>query len=934
MVRPRLLVSISLHLSERYSVLTYPELWQGAQVLPNISDTFREQSIGNTQSTPSIVTKQQNTPSEIRAVVKPSPAPSPAPLNHFVVSGNPPGSNGQATQSQVFILSQIAPNSQFNQTLFSSQIKEGPAYQLVESTNARRSTQSSIGVGYTSSQLQSITHNSPKQGLSTRSRMSDPHVGSSVNEQRPRSMPGPIHGSSVNEHQSPYHTIHSPNVGAHRMNYEASRKVDVDRSPSIIPEPLPSPEGVGDSRLVPQLPNIPLPPRTPQTDPYAPIRPSKLSSQTSTPYVPHPTQLNAPVLSEMEFIVPLPLPARVRDQYLRTIHHYQKPIERYLVATVPSQALVGEIETLITRLDRVATHIDLDNDTTISQQETSIEHETAWAISCSGKFQFLKALFEGIRHPSYHIAIVAQPGRLLNIIEKFLTGLNISHSTLDTPNGSTSQAPYGSLHVSILSSQNEQVGMVKPVHMIIAFDTSFSINNPQIQMLRTSTFNAQRFVPIVHPIVYCSTEHIRMALESAIPRDKQLKAMVNCIVEARFVVGELQPEEGRPHACAEEVAAFMDAGASSRHMWTIPEIRPIKVGIDLIESIQEDSSLDETRKRPGVSLYAVYSYSQLTLPQSAEGEAENSKRTKMSPAQDISHISDSTVQSQSAQITELQRALDHATSALQKASLKSHTKNAELESLLQSKDDALRAQMHALDDLQTRFEKRNRSYHRLKHEQKDLLEKADKSNARIASLEEAISKMKEEKKEIENELKEARDRLATSTEPGTVELENLREEVRTLKTSNENLENRLASLTTTFDYTRIQYQDASTIAADAVSKVSSLEEEVSSLRAIASGEISKANQLSSENAVATYVAALERANAQVEELKDQLKKREQKDRGRGMTTRQGSVAPRSPRVVEEGRSRQGSRAPGSRNVSPSRGVGMGRRGARGLVVVE
>ena len=249
-----------------------------------------------------------------------------------------------------------------------------------------------------------------------------------------------------------------------------------------------------------------------------------------------------------------------------------------------------------------------------------------------------------------------------------------------------------------------------------------------------------------------------------------------------------------------------------------------------------------------------------------------------------------------------------------------------------AREEAVQAQlqehMSALHGVQTRYEDRNTEFHILRHERDDLVATAAIADRKRDALNAEIAKLKLERNALNEELKTTREALLSSSIPEISELERLRTETASLAHGKSSLERQVQSLEETFEFTRQQYQQASTAAAEAVSRASELEALNTILRRQASGDASRLRQLNITNAIAAEQQENERLKAENDDLKELLRK---KERGRGVTTRTGSVAPKSPRLgASPGRSRAGSRAPGSRPVSPVRSF-LGVRKGRGPV---
>ena len=357
------------------------------------------------------------------------------------------------------------------------------------------------------------------------------------------------------------------------------------QSPSLIPQRTSS-EPMGDSRLDVRAVDVPLHPRATQTDTYLPSRPSKLAMHREISQVQGTKAFDMPRLGRMEFVVPLPAPASVRDQYVAMINHVGKDIQRFNEYENPDVELIVKMENFIREITNVTTHTDLVDDT-VGNEDMLAADLAVWAKIRSSKFEFLDRIIEYMRDCDEHIAIVARGGRLLDILETFLKGKHISFDRPDILSRSDVKETKGRLHISIITSGEEEFSTVpKAADLVIAFDGSFNADEAQIHALRNHMVNVGQLSPVVHLLIYSSAEHIQKCLPEAITGVERLKLLVSCITFAREQVGELRPEESTVDACAEEVSIFVKSKLNSDH-WTVPNIKPIE-----IDGITWDSSQD------------------------------------------------------------------------------------------------------------------------------------------------------------------------------------------------------------------------------------------------------------------------------------------------------------------------------------------------------
>lgn len=376
------------------------------------------------------------------------------------------------------------------------------------------------------------------------------------------------------------------NYAAHRASMEIKDSMQAEKSPSVISENLKGPEPEEKSRLEVQplkIPvEVPLPVRVVQPAPHTPTNPSKLSFHTEASRTPKRTTLIPTHLREMEFIIPLSMNPRVRDQYITTIKYYQKDISKFLNTEIPEERVVERVKVMLDRVKRVATHIDLDNGVNASQGQEEAENEALWAETCSAKFLFLRHFLDSLRYQDQHIAIVARSGQLHDIIELFLKGKQIKYSRPATVSRSLPSLSKGRLQVTLIASGEEGASSLpKPANLVLAFDGSFNRQDVQVGLLRNHLVNVGQLAPVIHLLVYKSAEHIERCIPESINPLDRLKNIISCMVQTQDDVGLLLPDEAGTAAVAEEAVAFLEAGGLDED-WTFPAIRPIE-DVDLIE---------------------------------------------------------------------------------------------------------------------------------------------------------------------------------------------------------------------------------------------------------------------------------------------------------------------------------------------------------------
>ncbi len=268
---------------------------------------------------------------------------------------------------------------------------------------------------------------------------------------------------------------------------------------------------------------------------------------------------------------------------------------------------------------------------------------------------------------------------------------------------------------------------------------------------------------------------------------------------------------------------------------------------------------------------------------------------------------------------DLQRALKRAEEQLESLKAIHATREVELQSTITTTQQRLKRHVDALSDLQYRYESRSTDLHTLRSERDAAVAASALAHRRYETQRVEIDRLKERQRGLETDLKDARIMLSSSAVPEVAALESAKAETAQLATDKVQLEKRLASLTKDFEFTRQQYQLASTAAAENASALSDLQTEVSALKVQASGEAARLRQLNMSTENQVHLARAKQLEATLKERDDMLQKKEEElrdlKRGRGLATR-ASSAPRSPRL-------------GSRASSPMPGLLAGSAGRGG-----
>ncbi|KAI9758423.1 MAG: hypothetical protein M4579_003052 [Chaenotheca gracillima] len=696
-----------------------------------------------------------------------------------------------------------------------------------------------------------------------------------------------------------------------------SRSLRSTKSPSAIP---------GDATQAPVAPvetQTSLRPHEPHPtiEMHEPIHvevTSAPAAEASPIEIPTLSIARPPRQGPMQFYVPLPMNARVRDQYEQSVYNYRAEIEQFTGLEESAEwALMEKMVEMIDSVKRITLHPDLENSETATQQNVPERDEAKWAEYCSGKFLFLRHLVDQLRSREEHIAILAQPGRMLDIIEVFLRGNNVVYTRPDKHSSSKASA-VGPMNVTILPTGEEGSGMVVgSASAVIAFDISFNADDEHVRKLRAHLFNVGQLAPVISLIVVNSAEHIELCLPPNLEPLQRMQALVSCIAQTRHEVGELALDMPHADEAATLVATYVGTDRPAT-AWPLPPL----LGMPALDAILEapsatQASTSETEETAETADVAA-ELTSASRKRSLEPESQEiiSKKARLTPQpgaattlNDVTHVSDSvggpsTLDTTQSSAGDVAARLESVEKQLgQKSELEK-----ELRDKISKSEARLQEHIEAMSELQTRYENRDEEIRTARRERDAAVSEKELLGRRREKQAEEITKLKDSRSELQKELDNTRASLSASTIPEVAELERAHADARLAQAEKARLEHRLASTTRDFEFTRTQYQTASSAAAESAHELGTLREENEVLRRKASGDALKLHALNASTRADANASRVRELELLLEDREEQLRRKDEELkahlRGRGVSTRASSV-PRSPKPL----SRAGSPVP-------------------------
>lgn len=291
--------------------------------------------------------------------------------------------------------------------------------------------------------------------------------------------------------------------------------------------------------------------------------------------------------------------------------------------------------------------------------------------------------------------------------------------------------------------------------------------------------------------------------------------------------------------------------------------------------------------------------------------AVQAKRQRLTPPREVAHISDA-IKDPQPQVEELKSALKKARQEAAeeaKARLKAEESTAYFR-------DRLKEITQSLGEVQLRYETRVKQVHELRIEKQRIQTEREADQRRQEQLLADNIALKDQRFQFQEELRAARETLKSSTTPGVAELEAAREAARKATEESVRLTTSMDNSRRDFEFTRSQYQDASSKAAEYASQVSELENKNADLKRQANDERRRLAEMNYRENRKRDMARIGELEAELKNLEVSLQRAEEENKalrkGRaGVTTRGSSV---QPGVLGGG---------GSRAASPAPGVGAG-----------
>lgn len=600
--------------------------------------------------------------------------------------------------------------------------------------------------------------------------------------------------------------------------------------------------------------------------------------------------------AKFEHYLPLELHSTVRPLYQEPFNGNKECIEKCMKQpeTRWTSHDYEQLYGVFRDLNAISSHQDLLEDGSWTQAEVSSKTQAIWNAHISSKFAFLKALYEHSPSKKTHVTLFVRPGPLINMVQRFFDGLSFPYTRADEKNDVEVSPPAQSgLRFTLVPTGDCSFSSRERSDLILGFDGTFDPAHENVKKMRSHGRHSLITTPVVCIVVVFSIEHIMRTMHIKQVQDtKPLRPFLQSVYRLRSHAGRLQRGVPSSVEMGKKVAQLLQDSNSN---WSLPSIDDFKISNVDHASAKDGCHQGARKRRRELEMGSDFN-------ESVEEHQSDTPRSQRKRRRDP-HRDEGSVEAQGAPIvidssSTVSRTILCISRGSQTFDVPSETNgllDATLarEAALFTANEALRSQLQAMDDLKTqhrlkesalqsayliteeyrtaisslqsRFEDQMSELRLLRRQKLDTDNAMTASATQKARASELLATARAERDQARLELATAHELLAGSRVPELAELETARQGVaRAVK-----LEHTLAQQRQEAEYIRVEYQKASSAAAEHAANATSLEEEVAHLRIRTNGEALKLRAIYEERHLDLARAELDRLQLE-SRTKDQI----------------------------------------------------------------
>ncbi|PWW72749.1 hypothetical protein C7212DRAFT_301179 [Tuber magnatum] len=553
-----------------------------------------------------------------------------------------------------------------------------------------------------------------------------------------------------------------------------------------------------------------------------------------------PAMFGSPNLGAEEHLLGLPLGTdsssngvAQRAAYISAITAKSEMIDKFLNHPFPApEELAGEMDKLVAECRLIAVHPDLPY-SEINPRDVDFEKESKNYIAKSPKFSFLKKLFDSISELSIKVEIVASPGRTIDMLEIFFRGIKVHCTRRDKLNQlprlpASEQRGFGK--VALLPS-SKSGAVVVSADLVIAMDSTFVADVPEVVRVRKSLFVVGKLAPVLRLVSLNTLEHIELCYGDSEPRYPALYTYIETMKNLLHDAGTLADSYKPTFATAVLSTAKW---LSKNPIEGAPKLEGFPL-LPIVERLPQvrGSELHDKRKRegepsggqsPGPSPPASIQTKRLRIACPINSLATSSPSRHMgtaTPAKDPVPIQPTPPAESEAHLPSLAMQIDGddvgATGVVDDGPPKSWVyitdevvdkmEPADLKKTLKAGKQVLQEWKRFALLTQDTVNKHRESFTALQTEKDGLVKSLSKADARGKRLDSEISKLRDDLKQANSAVQRAKADFSSAADPLPV-IGQLRDENEKLRKKLESMDRREKAKEEEFEFLREQYQNA------------------------------------------------------------------------------------------------------------------------------
>ena len=268
-----------------------------------------------------------------------------------------------------------------------------------------------------------------------------------------------------------------------------------------------------------------------------------------------------------ELVLALPMGGSQRDSYGNPFKEVLKNKGSLVPAFLenPHNGTRDEVLKLLTKLDDILLHRDLEYKNVLSQVDVPDSVFADWSETSTVKFKFLAELLRRYDGPPREIAVFVKPGDAYNMVVSYFKGSQVttySDFAGDDPVSLGERA----LTIRVYSTQSPPKTLPRQIFAVIGLDSTFYPGFVQSNFAGSNEDAVKNLPPSIRLLIANSIEHFERWIPQKMEDTERLQTLVQAVAQFKTMCGIVPNNYPRAHtskvkdqilALVEDVVAFL-----------------------------------------------------------------------------------------------------------------------------------------------------------------------------------------------------------------------------------------------------------------------------------------------------------------------------------------------------------------------------------------